>query len=92
MNDIEVNQEAKLKISQLQIGQNLSDMNWRNLFDGFQFHDDRTLDENVDPITDVKGASLEDDWTRALNFDVQILTTESMREASLVGRLKQTRP
>ena len=53
-------------------------MNRRNLFDGFQFHDDRTLDENVDPITDVKRTSLKDDWTRALNFDVQILTTESV--------------
>jgi hypothetical protein len=86
-----IDQQAYGQIEEPQIRQHLLAMNARELFDGLQFDDDSTLDEEIHTERFVESHSFEFEHNRLLPFDMETALLECSREHGFVDGFQQSR-
>ena len=74
--DVEIHQEAEPTAGELQIGEQLRLMHWRERLDRFHLNDDASRDENVESIAGVEG-------DRACADDVTVPAARGQHPAKL---------
>jgi hypothetical protein len=67
--DVEVDEQPQPKAGELQIGHHLCFVDWQQLFDRLQLHDDPAVYDNVEPVSAVEELSLVVDWERPLPLE-----------------------
>src|ERR1044071_1525697 len=90
-NGSEVEQQSDLVAAKAQIGENLLGMYRCEFFDGFQFHDDSSLDEQVGTKALFKNHFIITNRNRDLPFHAQSSLPQFMRQKDFVNRLQQAR-
>jgi hypothetical protein len=66
-----------------------------NAFDGrhgFQFQDEKFLDHEIEPISDVQSGALVANWKWPLSFDKEPAHEQLVRKAGLISRFEQASP
>ncbi len=86
--DVEINQETNLAARQVEVGQQLRFVDWRDLFDRFQLDNDLTIDEQVDSIATVDKDVFVNHRQSGLALKIQLALSELMSKTSLIGRFK----
>ena len=88
----EVQQEARSDSLQSHVGKNLLLMDISDARDALHLNDDFILDQQVDPERAVEGETLVTDGHRNFSIDMQMVQSQVVREASLVGGFQKSRP
>jgi hypothetical protein len=86
--DVEVHEEANGVAGELQVGDDLSFMNWKELLDRFDLQDQKALHEHIDPISTVEREPLVAERNFDLPVDFQLSDGELVDQAAFIGGLE----
>src|SRR3546814_6756433 len=91
MHDIEVDQQSDRLLGQLQIGKQLGFVDRRDPLDRLQFHYDRVLHQQIDPVPGVDLHAVIDDGQNGLGSYLQPSPGQFVPQARLVCTLQKAR-
>ena len=90
--DIEIDQQAHCFASKPHVCQQLSFVNWKNLFDSLQFHEDFILNQQIELISAIQGNTFVNQGQMHLPLKTKPPQVQFVTERFFIGGLKQARP
>ena len=84
MRNVEVNEQSDFMITELQVGQDLSEMKGKQFLHCLQFDDDAVFDKEVDPVSRIYSNALIYDRKPHLMFKSNTVQPELVAKASIV--------
>lgn len=90
-NRVEVDQEAELVTRELQVGEHLCVVNFGEFINGFQFEDDATFYENIQPISCIDLDTSKMHGQGLLTLNGQSTMSQFMDKTGFIGAFQQSR-
>lgn len=85
--NIEVDQESKSFLAQLEIRKQLCLMNWQQSINRLDLDDDLIIDEQVEPIANLQLDVAVDEWNWNLGFYINAAISQLESQCRLIRRL-----
>jgi len=90
---VEIQKKTKPPVRQPQVGEELSGVDWKNLLNGLDFHDDFVLDQQVQPVPVVNlEHAVIDNWHQLLGHHTDGSLSQLVNQADPIDALQKAWP
>ena len=89
MHNIEIDQQTDAYPAQPHVRQKLSLVNWMNCVDALHFDDDKVLDHQIDPVSELNLLSVENHREADLARHIKATLSEFVDKTALISALQQ---
>ena len=89
--NIKIDQQSDLSSTQFQVREQLRLVDWRDLIDCLELHDNKILDQQIQTVSDIKADAIVLNWLFDFGIGLETTFAQFMRQTGFISRIAASR-